>query len=75
VCNEDYGEAVSIQEIKINSNNITINEVKRLMPQSKKYKHGFHTYNVWSNKVIIDGYYYACQLLRTLYYKIRKLIG
>lgn len=75
VCNKDYGEAVSIQEIKINSNDITVNEIKRLMPQSKKYKHGFHTFNVWSNKVIIDGYYYMCPFLRTLYYKFRKLIG
>ena len=75
VCNKNYGEAVSIQEIKINSNDITLHEIKRIMPQSRKYKHGFHTFNVWSNKVIIDGYYYTCPLLRILYYKFRNLIG
>lgn len=73
VCNNDYGEGISLQELTIEEETIRMNEIKRMMPPTKKYPNGFHTYNVWkNNKVIIDGYRYGSKMLHDLYFKIRK---
>ncbi len=72
VCNHDYGEALSMQELTFEGNKISLNEIKRFFPLSRKYKHGFHTYNVFNNtSVAIDGYYYPHPKLSNLYKIIR----
>ncbi len=73
VCINDYGEAVSIQELIFEDNKIKLNELKRILPLSNKYKHGFHTYNVFNNILAIDGYYYPFPLLWHFYKKIRGI--
>ena len=34
---------------------------------------GFHTYNVWENMVVIDGYKYGSEIIHDLYFKLRGL--
>ena len=57
VCNNDYGEGVSLQVLEENDGQISLKEIKRMMPPTKDYPEGFHTYNVYKdNVVVIDGY-------------------
>ena len=71
VCNHDYGEGVSYQEVLFDDNKIRVEEIKRMYPPTKAYPEGFHTYNVFGNKVVIDGYRYGSKFLHDLYFKIR----
>lgn len=73
VCNNDYGEGVSLQLLEVNDGKISLKEIKRMMPPTKEYPEGFHTYNVYKNNVVvIDGYRYGCKFLHDWYFKIRK---
>lgn len=73
VCNNDYGEGVSLQVLEERYGQISLKEIKRMMPPTKDYPEGFHTYNVYKdNVVVIDGYRYGCKFLHNLYFKIRK---
>lgn len=73
VCNMEYGEGVSLQELTLEDGLIELKEIKRMMPPTKMYPNGFHTYNVWHNgKAIIDGYKYGSNILHTLYFRLRN---
>lgn len=73
VCNNYYGEGVSLQALEENNGQISLKEIKRMMPPTKDYPEGFHTYNVYKdNVVVIDGYRYGSKFLHNLYFKIRK---
>lgn len=72
VCNKDYGEGVSLQAVSIVNGIPEFNEIKRMYPPTKEYPEGFHTYNVFGNKVAIDGYRYGSKLLHNLYFKLRS---
>lgn len=74
VCNKEYGEGVSLQEIVFVGDDIQIKEITRLEPPTKDYPDGFHTYNVFKNQVVIDGYIYKYPFLRSIYYKLRRFI-
>lgn len=75
VCNKEYGEGVSLQEIKVDDGKLIFNEIKRFFPPSPIYSKGFHTYNVWRNGiVVIDGYKYGSDFIHNLYWLIRKYI-
>lgn len=75
VCNNEYGEGVSLQVLEEKDGQITLKEIKRMMPPTKDYPEGFHTYNVYKdNVVVIDGYRYGSKFLHKLYFGIRKLI-
>ncbi len=72
ICNHDYGEGVSLQEIIYKEKEIQLKEIKKILPVGWKYQNGFHTYNVWKNKKIaIDGYKYKSKFLHDMYFKIR----
>ncbi len=72
ICDADYGEGVSLQTVSMDNGNLVFKEVKRMYPLTKDYPEGFHTYNVFGNKVVIDGYRYGSKLLHNLYFKIRN---
>lgn len=73
ICNNDYGEGISLQVLEENDGQISLKEIKRMMPPTKDYPEGFHTYNVYNgNMVVIDGYRYGNKFLHNLYFKIRK---
>lgn len=73
VCNNDYGEGISLQVLEIVDGQISLKEIKRMMPPTKEYSEGFHTYNLYKNNVVvIDGYRYGSKILHNLYFKIRK---
>lgn len=73
VCNNDYGEGISLQVLEENDGQLSLKEIKRMMPPTKDYPEGFHTYNVYKdNVVVIDGYRYGSKFLHNLYFKIRK---
>lgn len=75
VCNNDYGEGVSLQALEVVDGQISLKEIKRMMPPTKEYPEGYHTYNVYKgNTVIIDGYRYGSKLLHDLYFKLRSYI-
>ena len=59
VCNNSYGEGISIQRLTSNGAHITLEEVRRIMPSDEVYSHGLHTFNVWSdNLIVVDGLKY-----------------
>lgn len=72
VCNNDYGEGVSLQKLVFDDDKIVLTEIKRMKPPTKEYPEGFHTYNVFGSKVVIDGYRYGSKLLHRLYFSIRN---
>lgn len=75
VCNNDYGEGLSLQALEVVDGQISLKEIKRIMPPTKEYPEGFHTYNVYKyNVVVIDGYRYGSKFLHNLYFKLRKLV-
>lgn len=73
ICNEDYGQGVSLQEVTIGKGKISLNEIKRMYPPTQAYSEGFHTYNVFNKKVVIDGYRYGSKFLHNLYFKLRTI--
>ena len=75
VCNSYYGEGISLQEIQVKSDGISIKEVKRILPFGNMLSPGFHTFNVFSGgkQVIIDGYGYGSRFLHDLYFRVRGL--
>lgn len=73
ICNNDYGEGISLQELTVKDGLISLEEFTRMFPSSKEYPNGFHTYNVWrENKVVIDGYKYGSRMLHDFYFAIRR---
>lgn len=74
VCNHKYGEGISLQEVIFNEDELQFKETIRFKPPTKEYPEGFHTYNVYKNKVVIDGYKYTHPLLRKLYFGIRRIV-
>lgn len=72
VCNKAYGEGVSLQRVELNNGIFEFTEIKRMYPPTKAYPEGFHTFNVFGNKVVIDGYRYGSKFLHDLYFKVRK---
>lgn len=74
VCNNRYGEGISFQELTFHDGKMTLKEIKRSFPPTKKYPYGFHTFNVFNNKVAIDGYRYN-KLLRNLYFKTAQFVS
>lgn len=72
VCNNDYGEGISLQQLTIDNNSVHLKELKRIYPFSRQYPEGIHTYNVFGDKVVIDGYRYGSPFLHKLYFNIRK---
>ena len=72
ICNGGYGKGISFQELNVVNGRVELKEIKRLFPPTKDYAEGFHTYNVYHNKVIIDGYRYGSKFLHNLYFKIRS---
>lgn len=72
VCNHEYGEGVSLQQLTIDDNGVHLKELKRIYPFSRQYPEGFHTYNVFGDKVVIDGYRYGSPILHKLYFSVRK---
>lgn len=72
VCNNDYGEGVALQRLEVADGLVRLYEIKRMMPLSKAYPEGFHTYNVFGKNVVIDGYRYGSKLLHNLYFKLRS---
>ena len=71
VCNNRYGEGVSFQELTFHDGKMTLREIKRSYPPTKQYPEGFHTFNEFNGKVVIDGYRYGSKFLHNLYFKIR----
>ena len=72
VNNKDYGEDLSLQYLDIDSGVVSLSEFRRLKPLSGRYPDGFHTFNVYKNKVVVDGYRYRSHLLHKLYVKLRN---
>lgn len=71
ICNKMYGEGVCLQKVSLVNDQLTFKELKRLYPNSKEYPSGLHTFNVYGNHVVIDGYRFNCPLLSRLYFGIR----
>lgn len=71
ICNNKYGEGVCLQEVICTDGDLMFKEIKRLFPNSKEYPSGLHTFNVYGNHVVIDGYRFNCPLLSRLYFGIR----
>lgn len=71
VCNNAYGEAVSIQKMKFIDGKFKFEEVKRIYPQGNEYPNGLHTFNTYGNIAVIDGYRYDYPIISKFYFKLR----
>lgn len=72
VNNNRYGEGISFQEISIKNGMVSLKEIKRLFPLWHEYDKAFHTYNVFGNKVVIDGVKIGQPRIRKVYTKLRN---
>lgn len=74
ICNYHYGEGISFQEIDIVEKGLLqVKEIKRLEAKEITKMTGFHTYNVFGKKAVIDGYKYGNEFIHDAYFKIRGL--
>ncbi len=74
ICNNYYGEGISLQEIKCSEDGIlNMQEIQRLEAKKITKMTGFHTYNVFDDEVVIDGYKYGNEFIHDTYFKIRGL--
>ena len=71
ICNSSYGEGVCLQETILDNDKFLFKEIKRLYPTSKDYPSGLHTFNVFGNHVVIDGYRFKHPLLSRIYFGLR----
>ena len=71
ICNSSYGEGVCLQETILDNDKFLFKEIKRLYPTSKDYPSGLHTFNVFGNHVVIDGYRFKHPLLTRIYFGMR----
>lgn len=71
ICNNDYGEGISLQEVIFDKGKISLCEFKRYYPNSNQSYKGFHTFNVFKNSLALDGYTIRMPLLSKLYFKLR----
>ena len=71
ICNNSYGEGVCLQETILDNDEFLFREIKRLYPTSKDYPSGLHTFNVFGNHVVIDGYRFKHPLLSRIYFCLR----
>lgn len=72
ICNNSYGEGVSLQAVHFKNGQFKFEEIKRIFPKSKEYPSGLHTFNVWGSSVIIDSYRTKNSLLNKFYMKLRN---
>ena len=74
ICNKHYGEGISFQELNFSEDgSLNMKEIKRLDAKKITKMTGFHTYNVFGEKVVIDGYKYGNEFIHDTYFKIRGL--
>ena len=74
ICNYHYGEGISVQEIIfVEDGLLHVKEIRRFEAKEVTKMTGFHTYNVFGEKVVIDGYRYGNEFIHDTYFKIRGL--
>lgn len=71
ICNNSYGEGVCLQEVVLDDDYLKFQELQRFYPTSKEYPSGLHTFNVYGNHVVIDGYRFRHPLLSKIYFGFR----
>lgn len=73
VCNDAYGQAVSLQKITGFINNFNFEEVRRIYPPNSAF--GLHTFNVYKDMIVVDirvfRYPWIAIPIYALYRKIR----
>ena len=81
ICNNDYGEALCFQEIKVGTDGrLNLQELRRVYPQCCSNLNGIHTFNIAddiSMIAAIDGFHYNSLFFRKAYprfIKLRKVI-
>jgi hypothetical protein len=62
---------VCLQEVILDDDQLKLNEIKRIYPRSKEYPCGLHTFNVFRQHVVIDGYRYKFPFLSRIYFGLR----
>lgn len=71
ICNNSYGEGVCLQEVVLDDDCPKFKELHRIYPTSREYPNGLHTFNVYENHVVIDGYRFKHPLLSKFYFGLR----
>lgn len=72
ICDGGYGKGLSIQEFIFENGNISLKEIKRYYPSSKKWSDGLHTLNVYQNMAVVDGRRKKHPLLSHVYRRIHN---
>lgn len=76
VCNKYYGEGISLQQITVEGNKLSLKEIKRIYPKGRMLSPGFHTWNYLpktKNTVVIDGYRFGWKFFHDLFFKAKGL--
>lgn len=66
-CEGDYGKEVILNELKYNGETFSEIEIKRISPgRYGKYRKVLHTYNVFGDLCVIDGFAYRSSLVHSI---------
>jgi hypothetical protein len=55
VCDGQYGQAVTLQEVNKDNGKLSFKEVRRIFPQNPKLPIGTHTFNVYKGVTVTDA--------------------
>lgn len=75
VCNNNYGEALSIQEVTLVNNKFHFKEIRRLTSPNPNFKLGFHTFNQFKNCIVVDGRGYRNNIGGSFLTKLKSMIN
>lgn len=67
VCNNSYGQAVSLQVVEKKDGIITMKEIRRLISTHKHLSNGMHTFNYSQGVIVVDAWGWKTPILRKLF--------
>jgi hypothetical protein len=73
-CNDGYGKGLVFQEVVLEENKFSFNELKRFYPTSKKWNIGMHTFNVCDDMAVVDAKRYKNPIIGKLLMKGYKIV-
>ena len=74
VCIKSYGDAVSIQEVRLEDNRFSFKEIRRIYSPNRDYDLGFHTFNEYNGIIVVDGLGFRRPKLARVLRKMKNLV-
>ncbi len=67
VCNNSYGQAVSLQKVDMRKGRIDMVEIRRLYSSHRKLAQGMHTFNNSQGVIVVDAWGWKAPLFRSFF--------